>query len=80
MQFDEVLDGLEAKCPESRERLANMGVKGRAILLEEGIEEPLLEHFKNWRLAVQDEAQEGGFEKCSSVLSAYIASRAGGGP
>jgi len=77
-QFDEVLNSLEATCPESRERLANMGVKGREILLEEGIDESLLEHFKNWRLAVQDEAQEGEFAKCSSVLSAYIASRAEG--
>jgi hypothetical protein len=42
VRFAQALDRLETKCPEPRERLADMGVKGRDLLRERGIQEPLV--------------------------------------
>lgn len=78
MRFARVLDRLEAKCPESRQRLADMGVKGRQLLLERNIDEPLLAVFENWRGSIPDEVEKGDVGECSQILSAYIALRAGG--
>ncbi len=78
MQFARALDGLEAKCPETRQQLADMGVKGWELLLERNIDEPLLEVFDNWRASIPDEAKKGELGECSQILSAYIALRVGG--
>lgn len=75
MQFTRALDQLEAKCPESRQQLADMGMKGRKLLLGKNINEPLLEVFGNWRASIPHETQKGDVGPCSQILSAYIALR-----
>ena len=77
MSFGRVLDRLVAKCPENRAQLADMGVKGRDLLREKNINEPLLEVFRNWRASIPDEAQDGEVGPCSQILSAYIVLRIG---
>jgi len=77
MRFARALDRLEAKCPETRQELADMGVKGRELLLESNIDEPLLEVFYNWRASIPDETQEGELGECLHILSAYMALRVG---
>jgi hypothetical protein len=77
-QFRRVLDQLEAKCPESRQQLADMGVKGQELLRDENIKESLLGIFRNWRASIPDEAKKGELGECSGILAAYIALRVGG--
>jgi len=77
MSFGRALDRLEAKCPETRQQIADMGVKGRELLREKNINEPLLAVFENWRASIPDEAQDGALGPCSQILSAYIVLRIG---
>lgn len=76
--FSGALDRLEAKCPESRQQLADMGVRGREMMSEEGIAESLLTVFENWRAAIPDEVEDGGVGPCADILAVYIALRVGG--
>jgi len=78
-EFAQVLNGLEAKCSESRERLANMGVRADEILRAEGINEPLIDVFESWRLEIPEAAAAGEVARCAPVLSAYITSKVGPG-
>jgi hypothetical protein len=77
VQFGEALDRLESKCPEPRERLADMGVKGRQILLGKGVDEPLLSVFQNWGASLPGETTKGEVGPCADVLAVYVTLRAG---
>ena len=76
-QFGRVLDYLEAKCPENRQQLADMGVKGRQMLSEKHIDEALLDVFERWRASIPDEAEKGQLGPCADILGIYIAMRVG---
>ena len=76
--FSGALNRLEAKCPESRQQLADMGVRGREMLNEKGVSESLLAVFENWRAAIPDEVEDGGLGPCADVLALYITLRVGG--
>lgn len=71
------LDRLEAKCPESRQQLADMGVKGRELLSDRGVDEPLLALFENWRAAIPNQTEDGGVGPCADILAAYVTLRVG---
>ena len=45
--FATALDSLEAKCPEDRQRLADMGVRTQQMLTTDGVNESLLEVFQH---------------------------------
>jgi hypothetical protein len=76
--FSAALDRLEAKCPELRQQLADMGVRGREMLAEKGVGEALLAVFENWRAAIPDAVQDGGAGPCADILAVYITIRVGG--
>jgi hypothetical protein len=76
--FSGALDRLESKCPESRQQLADMGVRGRELMNEKGVVEPLLTVFENWRAAIPDEVDDGGVGPCADLLAVYVALRVGG--
>jgi len=76
-QFGRALDRLEAKCPESRQQISDMGVKGQELLRNDGINEPLLDVFTNWWESIPADAEDGELGRCSDILAAYIALRVG---
>jgi hypothetical protein len=76
-RFAGVLDRLEAKCPESRQQLADMGVRGRELLSNSGLNEPLLTVFENWQAAIPDTNEDGGVGPCADVLAIYVTLRGG---
>lgn len=76
--FSGALDRLEAKCPEARQQLADMGVRGQELMSEKGVAEPLLGVFENWRAAIPDEVEDGGVGRCADILAVYITLRVGG--
>jgi hypothetical protein len=76
-RFAGALDRLEAKCPESRQQLADMGVKGRALLRDKGLDESLLAVLENWRAAIPEETQDGQLGPCGDILALYITLRSG---
>jgi hypothetical protein len=76
--FSGALDRLEAKCPEARQQLADMGVRGREMMSEKGVVESLLAVFENWQAAIPDEVQDGGVGSCADILAVYITLRVGG--
>jgi hypothetical protein len=75
--FTRALDHLEAKCPESRQQLADMGVRGRELLSNSGLDEPLLAVFENWRAAIPNETEDGGLGRCADILALYVTLRGG---
>lgn len=75
--FATVLNGLQSKCPEGRQQLADMGVGGQQMLRDGGIEEPLLTVFANWGASIPDEVQDGGVGPCADILAAYVVLRTG---
>lgn len=77
-RFSRALDHLEAKCPETRQRLADMGVKGHQILREKNIREALLDVFENWGASIPAEATKGEVGPCADILAAYVTLRIGG--
>jgi hypothetical protein len=77
MRFGRALDRLVSKCPETRQQLADMGVKGRQILSEKHIDEALVDILENWRAAIPDDAQKGQVGPCADVLAAYVVLRVG---
>ena len=75
-RFAQALDRCEIKCPEPRERLADMGIAGRDLLREKGIHEPLVSIFENWGASIPEEAREGQVGPCADILAAYVTLRA----
>lgn len=75
--FGNALDRLEAKCPESRQRIADMGVTGWEMMRDKGLNESLLAVLNNWRAAIPDETQDGGVGPCSDILALYVTLRIG---
>jgi len=76
-RFSGALDRLEAKCPESRQQLADIGVKGRELLRDSGLTEPLLAVFENWRAAIPNDTEDGGVGLCADILAVYVTLRTG---
>ena len=76
-RFGRALDNLEAKCPESRQQLADMGVKGHQLLTEKQIGETLIGVLENWRASIPDDAQKGQLGRCADILAAYVTLRIG---
>jgi hypothetical protein len=78
-QFAQALDRLEEKCPEGRQSLADMGVRGHELLQEGNVvDESLLEVFQNWRASIPDEVEKGELGQCSDILALYLTLRIGG--
>lgn len=75
VRFGHVLDRLDSKCPEPRERIADMGVKGRDLLREKGIQEPLVSTFENWGASIPGEVTKGGVGPCADILAVYVVLR-----
>ncbi len=76
-RFRSTLNRLEGKCPESRRKLADMGVKGRHILHQRGVKDSLLSVFENWLASIPAGARDGDVGPCIDVLTAYITLRVG---
>lgn len=76
-RFRSILDRLEGRCPESRQQLADMGVTGRDLLRQKGVDEALLTAFENWHAAIPDGVQDGGVGPCADILAAYVTLQAG---
>lgn len=76
-RFGRALDSLAAKCPESRQQLADMGVKGHQILGQKQIAEQLIDVLENWRASMPDGAQKGQVGPCADILAAYVTLRVG---
>ena len=76
-EFATALDRLEAKCPEDRPTLGDMGVTGQRLLAADGINEPLLDVFQNWRASIPDYAEDGDVGPCADIMAAYVALRVG---
>lgn len=77
-RFGRALDRLVAKCPETRQQLADMGVKGRQMLSERQINEALVDVLENWRASIPDEMTKGQFGPCREILVGYLTLRIGG--
>ena len=75
--FGDALDRLEAKCPESRQRIADMGVTGWEMMRDKGLNESLLAVLNNWRAAIPNETQDGGVGPCADILALYVTLRIG---
>ena len=76
-RFGQALDRLESKCLEPRERLADMSLKGRELLTEKGIYEPLVSTVENWGASIPDGVTKGAVGPCADILAAYVTLRAG---
>lgn len=74
-RFEQALDRLESKCPEPRQSLAEMGVRGHELLIKEGIKEPLVSTFENWRGSIPDDMTKGEVGPCADILAAYVSLR-----
>lgn len=77
VRFGRALDRLEAKCPETRQQLGDMGVKGYQIMRDKELREPLVEVFANWRASIPDSAAKGAIGPCADLLAAYVTLRIG---
>ncbi len=75
--FTQVLDRLESKCPETRQQIADMGVRAQELLTEENINEPLLDVFLNIAASIPSEAPGGAFGPCIEIFAAYLTLRSG---
>lgn len=78
MSFGRALDRLQAKCPETRQQLADMSVRARDILRDNNINEPLLAVLESWRGVIPDHVQKGALGPCSDILNSYIILRVAG--
>jgi hypothetical protein len=73
--FATALDRLEAKCPEDRQMLADMGVRTQQLLTNDGVNESLLEVFQN--LLAMAIAADGvlGPDGCKEIFALYATMR-----
>lgn len=74
-RYGRALDLLERYCPESREEIADMTVRGQEILQEENIDQSLISLLQNFRNSIPEEANSGEVGDCKSIFSSYITLR-----
>lgn len=74
-RYGRALDLLERYCPESRQEIADMTVRGQQILQEENIDESLINLLQNFRNSIPEEAEPGEVGDCKSIFSSYLTLR-----
>ena len=73
-KFQSALDGLEAKCPETRQELSDLGVAGYLTLRKNrpDVQDTLRDIFTGWYDYFQNDAGDGDSGPCDSILASLL--------